>query len=81
MVYPTIDPLEEWEMRQEALESVRGAWPTPVRCAGCGARLADRLGDLVVVRVRVRAGQTKRVVGREVEITCSCGAVWRSKAR
>jgi hypothetical protein len=52
----------------------------PVRCAGCGARLADRLGDLVVVRVRVRAGQTKRIVARDAEVTCVCGAVWRSDA-
>jgi ABC-type glutathione transport system ATPase component len=37
--------------------------PAPIRCAGCGERLADRLGELVVVRVRIRAGQTKRVVG------------------
>jgi transposase len=54
--------------------------PERVTCARCGAGLADRLGDLVVLRVHVRAGQTKRVVAREVEITCACGAVWRSAA-
>jgi hypothetical protein len=54
--------------------------PEPVHCPGCGARLADRLGDLVLVRVRVRSGRIKRVVARDVEITCPCGQVWRSAA-
>jgi hypothetical protein len=54
--------------------------PIPVHCPGCGARLADRLGAQVVVRVRVRAGQTKRIDARDAEITRPCGRVRRSTA-
>lgn len=56
------------------------AAPVPVRCADCGARLCDRLGELVVFVVHVRAGQRRRVVAREAEVTCACGCVWRSEA-
>ena len=53
--------------------------PRPVRCAGCGARLADRVGELVVVKAHVRGGRTRTIVGRELEITCEgCRCVWRS---
>jgi hypothetical protein len=54
--------------------------PAPVRCAGCGERLTDRLGELVVVHARGRAGHVKRVVAREVEIRRPCGGTWRSAA-
>jgi hypothetical protein len=52
--------------------------PRPARCAGCGARLVDGLGDLVIFRIQVRAGRERRVVAREAEVTCVCGRVWRS---
>jgi len=52
--------------------------PRPIHCAGCGARLGDQLGDLVVVRIHARSGQSRRVVARDAEITCVCGLTWCS---
>lgn len=49
-----------------------------VTCPGCGAHLADRLGGVVVVRVRVSASRCYRVVA-PVRIECACGRTWRTE--
>lgn len=61
--------------------SMRDVQPRSILCAGCGARLGDLVGDLVVSRFHVRPGQVRRIEGRDLVITCErCGRVWRSDA-